>query len=159
MDSRSEAFVRVLKFLDLDLDPDRSALKVAFKKALNAAKPESLRNLETALGSGLGRDQTDAGESHLRGGEVGKWTSQLSEEDLRFVGARLTGCVRYGLTSGSSGANVSFSADSDGSSPDTGCLEQGTRRSVGDPKPASCLQITPDQNVLADEFVRETDGY
>ena len=94
MDSRSEAFVRVLKFLDLDLDPDRSALKVAFKKALNAAKPESLRNLETALGSSLERDQTDAGESHLRGGEVGKWTSQLSEEDLRFVGARLNA---YGL--------------------------------------------------------------
>jgi hypothetical protein len=31
----------------------------------------------------------DAGESHLRGGEVGKWMSQLSEEDLRFVRARL----------------------------------------------------------------------
>ncbi len=68
--------------------------KAAFKKALNAAKPGSLKNLETALGSSLGRDQLDAGESHLRGGEVGKWTSQLSEEDLRFVGARLNA---YGL--------------------------------------------------------------
>ena len=56
----------------------RTALKAAFKKALNAAKPDSLKNLETALGSSLGRDQADAGESHLRGGEVGKWTSQLS---------------------------------------------------------------------------------
>jgi hypothetical protein len=89
VDSPAEAFVRVLKFLDLDLDPDRSALKVAFKKALNAAKPESLKNLETALGSSLGRDQADTEESHLRGGEIGKWTSQLSEEDLRFVQARL----------------------------------------------------------------------
>ena len=85
----AEAFVRVLRFLDLDLDPDRTALKAAFKKALNATKADSLKNLETALGSSLGRDQADAEESHLRGGEVGKWTSQLSEEDLRFVQARL----------------------------------------------------------------------
>jgi hypothetical protein len=30
----------------------------------------------------------------LRGGQVGKWTSQLSEEDQRFVEARLNA---YGL--------------------------------------------------------------
>ncbi len=92
VDSPADAFVRMLKFLDLGLD--RANLEVPFKKALNAAKPESLKNLEKALGTSLGRDQADAGESHLRGGEVGKWSSVLSKEDLRFVEARLNA---YGL--------------------------------------------------------------
>jgi hypothetical protein len=89
MASPPHAFVRVLKFLDLDLDPDRTALKAAFKKALNATKLGSLKNLEKALGSSLGRDQTDVEESHLRGGHIGKWKCQISQEDLRFIQARL----------------------------------------------------------------------
>lgn len=94
MESPPHAFVRMLKFLDLDLDPDRTVLKAAFKKALNATMPKSLHNLERAMGSSLGRDQMDAKESHLRGGQIGKWCSVLTEEDQRFVQARLNA---YGL--------------------------------------------------------------
>ena len=87
VDSPAAAFERMIDFFDLEVD--RAKLERVFPKALNATTPQSLRNLEKAIGSSLGRDQADAGESHLRGGEVGKWKGVLSEEDRRYVEERL----------------------------------------------------------------------
>ncbi len=81
------AFRRILGHLDLP--PIGGDLEGAFGKTLNATKPESLRNLERAMGSSLGRDQRDAGESHLRGGQIGKWRGPLSDDDVAYVEERL----------------------------------------------------------------------
>ena len=95
VDFPAPTFVSMLRFLDLGLD--RAVLEVPFKKALNATKAGSLKNLEKAIGSSLGRDQTDVEESHLRGGEIGKWSSALDADDLQFVETRLNA---YGLDLG-----------------------------------------------------------
>lgn len=88
-------FRRLVAFLDLP--PSEGDLKEAFRKSLNATKPESLRNLERAMGTSLGRDQTDDRESHIRGGQIGKWTDQLDENDLDYVRHRMT---EFGLDIG-----------------------------------------------------------
>ena len=83
LSKRPEALAALLQGCDGD------ASKLA-KVCETFKDKDDAKNLETALGSSLGRDQSDAEESHLRGGEIGKWATALSEEDLRFVQARLS---------------------------------------------------------------------
>lgn len=83
----AETYNRMITFLGLGVES--AALDEAFAKSLNATTPQSLRNLERSLGTSLGRDQAEEGESHLRGGEVGKWRDLLSSEDRAFVEQRL----------------------------------------------------------------------
>ena len=82
------AFNRIL--VHLDLPPVDIGYKDAFAKALNATKPESLKNLERAMGAPLGRDQETNSETHLRGGEIGKWESVLSRADIEHIRDRFT---------------------------------------------------------------------
>lgn len=66
-----------------------ASLNQAFDKVLNASTPQSLRNLEKSLGVSLGRDQKDDRESHLRGGQVGKWRSYVTPADHAYVEAQM----------------------------------------------------------------------
>ena len=74
-------------FLNISLDDE--AKEACFQKALNASSAESLKNLETAIGGPLARDQSDRGESHMRGGEIGKWKIALDQDDIDFIDRRL----------------------------------------------------------------------
>ncbi len=87
------SFARMLAFWGFALDtPFKEA---CFHKALKSCTPESLKNIEAALDSALARDQTAPGESHMRGGAVGKWRDHLDQSDLGFVAARL---AEFGLS-------------------------------------------------------------
>ena len=77
----------MLAFLSFEVDSDEK--ETCFQKALNASSAESLRNLEKSLGTSLGRDQADAGESHIRGGEIGKWSQYYDDTDVDFAKAAL----------------------------------------------------------------------
>ena len=65
--------------------PGSDDAETCFQKALNASSAESLRNLEKSLGSSLGRDQADAQETHIRGGEIGKWKQCYDAQDVAFA--------------------------------------------------------------------------
>ncbi len=80
-------FTRMLEFWGFDVDT--AGKQSAVQKALQSCSPESLRNIETALQSSLARDQMKPGESHIRGGEIGKWKSVLSDADVDFAKAQL----------------------------------------------------------------------
>ncbi len=80
---RDASFRAILGFLGFKVDDE--AKETAFQKALNASTAESLRNLEKSLGSTHGRDQADAGETHIRGGEIGKWKQCFDDGDLAFA--------------------------------------------------------------------------
>jgi hypothetical protein len=80
---RDASFRSILGFLNFNVDD--AAKETAFQKALNASSAESLRNLEKSLGSTLGRDQADHGETHIRGGEIGKWKQCFDDSDVAFA--------------------------------------------------------------------------
>ncbi len=80
-------YARILEFLGFALDDDTRC--AAFAKARNASKVESLKVLEQAMPGALARDQSAAGETHMRGGEVGKWKAALGDGDLELISARL----------------------------------------------------------------------
>lgn len=84
---RDGSFREMLAFLEFELDGEEK--ETAFQKALNSSTAESLRNLEKSLGTSLGRDQFDAGESHIRGGEIGKWSQYFDDSDVEFAEAAL----------------------------------------------------------------------
>ena len=77
------SFLAMLGFLGFAVDDEEK--KACFQKALNASSAESLRNLEKTLGTSLGRDQADSGESHIRGGEIGKWKRCYNDKDVDFA--------------------------------------------------------------------------
>ncbi|MFP6729110.1 MAG: sulfotransferase domain-containing protein [Alphaproteobacteria bacterium] len=80
---RDGSFRALLAFLGCALDSDEA--EACFQKALNSSSASSLRNLEKSLGASLGRDQSDAGESHIRGGKIGKWKQYYDEADVEFA--------------------------------------------------------------------------
>ena len=84
---RDGSFRAMLAYLGFALDSDEK--EACFKKALNSSSASSLRNLEKSLGTTLGRDQADAGESHIRGGEIGKWSQYYDAADVAFAEAAL----------------------------------------------------------------------
>ncbi len=86
-------FRSMLGFLNVSLDDETK--ETCFQKALNASSAESLRNLETAMGGSLARDQGDERESHMRGGKIGKWKAMLDDEHLELIRRRLG---EFGLT-------------------------------------------------------------
>ena len=63
----------------------------AFSKALQATRPETLRKVELKLGNTLAFDQcVDAKkESHMRGGEIGKWKMHFSDRMLEYAELQL----------------------------------------------------------------------
>ena len=93
MRDRDGSFRSLLAFLGFTVEGDEK--ETCFQKALNASSAESLRNLEKSLGSTLGRDQADAGETHIRGGEIGKWKQCYDDTDVAFAEQALSG---FGLS-------------------------------------------------------------
>ena len=75
-------FTKILEFLGFEIDNEikYSAVKIASQMS----RPDNLRQIEIAIGHSLADDQADAGGSHMRGGEVGKWRGALTEEDVDY---------------------------------------------------------------------------
>ncbi len=63
----------------------RTRFDVLRRRASNRPSAESLRNREKSIGASLGRDQAGRDETHLRGGEIGKWRQYYDEADVKFV--------------------------------------------------------------------------
>ncbi len=82
-----KTFMEMLNFLNFQIDTEEKWR--CFRRAAKSTTIESLRNLETAIAAPLGRDQGDPGESHMRGGEIGKWRNRLAQDDREFVETRL----------------------------------------------------------------------
>ena len=80
-------FAEILSFLNFELDSEEK--RRCFQKARNSTSVTSLKNLEGAIAGPLARDQDDPGESHMRGGEIGKWRRRLAYGDLEIAKARL----------------------------------------------------------------------
>ncbi len=91
--NRDGSFRAMLAFLNFEIDSDKK--EACFQMALNASAAESLRNLEKSLGASLGRDQADAGESHIRGGKIGKWRQYYDHTDIDYAKAVL---AEFGLS-------------------------------------------------------------
>ncbi|MDX1402819.1 MAG: sulfotransferase domain-containing protein, partial [Kiloniellales bacterium] len=83
VENPKRSFQRMM--LHLETGPEPQGYREAFGKALNATTAESLKNLERSIGATLGRDQTRKNESHLRGGEIGKWREFLEQGDLDYA--------------------------------------------------------------------------
>lgn len=64
-----------------DILLDGNDKEACFQMALNASSAQSLRNLEKSLGA----NQADASESHIRGGEIGKWKHYYDAADVDFA--------------------------------------------------------------------------
>lgn len=77
------SFESMLRFVGVDIEDEHK--RNAFRRALKASSPESLRNVEAALETSLGRDQTESSESHIRGGGIGKWQQYFDESDVGLV--------------------------------------------------------------------------
>lgn len=90
---RDGSFRAMLAFLGFEIDDEEK--KTCFQMALNASSAQSLRNLEKSLGTTLGRDQADAAETHIRGGEIGKWKQYYDDADVDFAEAAL---AEFGLS-------------------------------------------------------------
>ncbi len=86
-------FEEMLAFLGTPLDSARRL--EAFRKARNASRAESLRVLERAMPGSLARDQAGEGETHMRGGAVGKWKDALADADIARV---RHGLAEFGLS-------------------------------------------------------------
>ena len=58
--------------------------RVAFEHALEVTKPDEMKKLEQYLGRTLAGDQSlpPGQESHLRGGEIGKWREAFSKKQI-----------------------------------------------------------------------------
>jgi hypothetical protein len=57
--------------------------------ALKFIDMKNLKSLEVKLGHSIGDDQLLFGESHMRGGQIGKWKEHLNNSSLRFVQQKL----------------------------------------------------------------------
>lgn len=78
-----DAFARILGHFGFSIDDENK--HHCFARALESSSPESLKKIETALETTLARDQNEVEESHLRGGEIGKWKNYFNDSDLKFV--------------------------------------------------------------------------
>lgn len=83
----ADTFSQMLGHLGFQVDDDNK--KTCFRKALQSSSMTSLKNIEVAIKGTLARDQSDKEESHMRGGEIGKWKDYYDQSDLDFVEARL----------------------------------------------------------------------
>jgi hypothetical protein len=75
----------ILQFFDFDLNKDNR--ENLFKKALSFVSMESLRTLELKTGNTLAKDQKVSAkhESHMRGGQIGKWQNYFTQNDLMEI--------------------------------------------------------------------------
>lgn len=83
MKSPTATFGSMLEFWNVPIEEEE--IQAQMRKALNSCSPQSLKNIEQALGSSLARDQAESSESHLRGGATGKWKQILDGEDKNFA--------------------------------------------------------------------------
>ncbi len=87
MRNPAKMFRRMLNFWNFRIDcTDRMA---CFERALRSCERDSLKNVEAALGATLGRDQVGDNETHIRGGESGKWHHHFDDDDVEYARNRL----------------------------------------------------------------------
>ena len=81
MGDTSKVLKLILNFINR---PVTEKERVAFDNALEVTKPDEMRKLERYLGRTLANDQNlpPGLESHLRGGEIGKWRKSFSQEQI-----------------------------------------------------------------------------
>ena len=87
INSPEQTFAKILSAIEFPID---SELKLqALIYAASMAAPGRIQQYEQANGRPLANDQLDASSSHVRGGQIGKWKSELSDEDVTYCMDRL----------------------------------------------------------------------
>jgi len=81
-----KTFISILAFVGFRVDD--GPMRQAVKTALELVSMEKMKDLESKLGRSLAGDQLE-NHSHMRGGQIGKWTDHLSHEDVNFTAGRL----------------------------------------------------------------------
>jgi hypothetical protein len=89
----ARGFAAILYHFGHDLSNPSNQQKIV--QALALSCKDSIKRIEKTLGHSLVGDQADPNESHVRGGEVGKWTKHLNNDDLDEIQKRL---ARFGLS-------------------------------------------------------------
>ncbi len=84
--SPQRVFSEMLSFIGRPIDDERR--RKACRDALVISSVPNLRKLEEAGGRTLAGDQVGFGESHMRGGRIGKWKHIFSDEDVAYVRRR-----------------------------------------------------------------------
>jgi hypothetical protein len=83
--SPRESFLRITRHFGFDVATD-DELRY-FDKALDATTPKSLRQVELQLGHAFAHPEI-RNDSHMQGGEIGKWRRWLSEDTVQEVERR-----------------------------------------------------------------------
>ena len=88
-----QTFVSILDYFGHDIRDISNQQKIAHAMALSSK--DSIKKIERTIGHSIGSDQADANESHIRGGETGKWKKHLNNDDREEIQERL---ARFGLS-------------------------------------------------------------
>ncbi|UCE47414.1 MAG: sulfotransferase domain-containing protein [Phycisphaerales bacterium] len=89
----ARSFAAILYHFGHDISNPSNQQKIGLALALSSK--DSIKKIEKTLGHSLVGDQTDPNESHVRGGEIGKWKKHLNNDDLQEIQQRL---MRFGLS-------------------------------------------------------------
>ncbi len=89
----ARVFAGILDHLGHDIGNPSNQQKMAQAMALSSK--DSIKRIERTIGHSIGGDQVDPNESHIRGGEIGKWKKHLNNDDLEEIQERL---ARFGLS-------------------------------------------------------------
>ena len=77
-------FDEILRFSGANIDPDRRRQLIA--DAVTLSNPASVSQIEKSENRAIGDDQKIGdGQSHLRGGAIGKWRTRLSAEAVDYI--------------------------------------------------------------------------
>ncbi len=89
----ARAFAGILNHFGHDIHNPSNQQKIVQAMALSSK--DSIKKIERTIGHSIGGDQVDPSESHIRGGEIGKWKKHLNNDDLERIQERL---VCFGLS-------------------------------------------------------------
>ena len=84
---RTAYLMKISSFIGIDMS--KRYMKENLERAVLLTESDNLKKIEKKVGRALGGDLTDSNESHIRGGEVGKWEKHLSAKTVSLVEKRL----------------------------------------------------------------------
>jgi len=80
--SPHQTFSRILDFIDAT--PDTDDKRELYEVALSMCSKEALMKIEEKYNISLAHDQIQ-GQRHIRGGDIGKWKTELLEDELEAI--------------------------------------------------------------------------
>ncbi len=83
----ARAFAGILDHFGHDIGNPSNQQKM--DQAMALSSKDSIKRIERTIGHSIVGDQVDPNESHIRGGDIGKWKKHLNNDDLEEIQERL----------------------------------------------------------------------